>query len=196
MIGVHLGCCVDPALMQAKARAALALARPTHSLCRVRSAGFAGSTGAFLGCFHSNKCNMLRLLEPLSGHGGDFECPVQSHGLLRDSGIEICAAVAYQTNGVCFREPRQLKAFGNEASCRRAYRAHCRDNAPPSSACRGLSSRSPGFPPCWPPIVKPLPLRTQLHPKTPVAPRGHHTMSVLSSKPAWSTVARCPERQR
>src|ERR1700692_1095028 len=66
VIGAHLGCCIDPALMQAKARAALALARRTHPLCRIRSAGFAGPTGAFLECFHSNKCNMLRLFRPPS----------------------------------------------------------------------------------------------------------------------------------
>jgi len=46
VIGVPLGCGIDPALMQAKARAALALSRRAHPLRRIWSAGFAGPTGA------------------------------------------------------------------------------------------------------------------------------------------------------
>jgi prevent-host-death family protein len=62
VIGVPLGCGVDPALMQAKARAALALARRAHPLCRIGSAGFAGPTGTSFESLHDNKCNMFRLL--------------------------------------------------------------------------------------------------------------------------------------
>ena len=62
VIGVPLGCGINPALMQAKARAALALPRRAHPFRRVGSAGFAGATRAFFGCLHNNKCNMLLLL--------------------------------------------------------------------------------------------------------------------------------------
>src|SRR6202035_3495596 len=59
VIGVPLGCGIDPALMQAKARAALALSRRAHPLRRIGSSGFAGPTGDSFGCLHNNKCNML-----------------------------------------------------------------------------------------------------------------------------------------
>ena len=65
MIGVPLRCGIDPALLQAKASAALALSRCAHPLRRIRSAGFAWPTGASFGCLHNNKCNMLLLLWPL-----------------------------------------------------------------------------------------------------------------------------------
>jgi hypothetical protein len=61
VIGVPLGGVIDPALIQAKARAALALSRRAHPRCRIGSAGFAGPAGSSFGCLHDNKCNMLHL---------------------------------------------------------------------------------------------------------------------------------------
>ncbi len=67
-----MGSGIDPALMQAKTRAALALSRRAHPLCRIGSAGFAGATGASSACLHDNKCNMLQLLPPIPGRSNRF----------------------------------------------------------------------------------------------------------------------------
>ncbi len=65
VIGVPLGCGIDPELIQAKACATLALSSRAHPLSRIGSAGFAGPTGTSFGCRHDNKSNMLLLLRPL-----------------------------------------------------------------------------------------------------------------------------------
>jgi hypothetical protein len=65
VIGVPMRCGIDPALMQPKARAALALSRRAHPLSRIGSAGFAGPAWASFGCLHDYKCDMLHLLKAL-----------------------------------------------------------------------------------------------------------------------------------